>query len=265
MRRALTTMILGWALLLAGQPATAEDEYVLGAGDTLRITVFQNPDLSTEVRVSENGQIGFPLLGNVSVGGLTVSAAEKALADGLKRGNYVLAPSVTIFPTQMRGNQVSALGQFNHPGRYPLETANMRVADLVAVAGGLASTGGDTVILTGLRKDGPIRKEIPLAELVARGSAANEPLYGGDIVFADRAPVFYIYGEVQKPGAYRLEQGMTLMQALATGGGLTLRGTERGMEVHRRDATNGGVQALRLERTATLRPDDVVVVKESLF
>ena len=262
--KAMASIILGWALLLALHPAAADDEYVLGAGDTVRITVFQNPDLSTEVRVSENGQITFPLLGNVKVGGLTVPAAERALADGLKRGNFVLAPSVTVFPLQMRGNQVSALGQFNHPGRYPLETVNMRVSDLVAVAGGLAPAGGDTVILTGVRKDGPIRREIPIADLVGRGSEANETLYGGDILFVERAPSFYIYGEVQKPGAYRLEPGMTLMQALATGGGLTMRGTERGLEVHRRDAS-GAVQALRLDRNAALRPDDVVYVKESLF
>lgn len=262
--RTLTAIILAWALLLAGPPARAAGEYVLGAGDTLRITVFQNPDLSTEVRVSENGQIGFPLLGNVTVGGLSVSAAEKTLAEGLKRGNYVLSPSVTIFPLQMRGNQVAALGQFNHPGRYPLETANMRVADLVAVAGGLAPGGGDVVILTGLRQDGPIRREIPLADLVARGSAANEPLHGGDILFADRAPVFYIYGEVQKPGAYRLELGMTLMQALATGGGLTLRGTEKGIRVHRRGA-DGKVQVIQPTMDDPVQVGDVVYVKESLF
>jgi len=258
----LSTIILA-AAFLAAQPAAAQDEYLLGPGDVIRITVFQNPDLSTEVRVSENGQIGFPLLGSVTVGGKTVAAAERTLADALKRGGFVLEPSVTIFPTQIRGNQVAVLGQFNRPGRYPLETVNMRVADLVALAGGVAPTGADTLVLVGVRNDGPIRREIPVAELFA-GGKANEALAGGDIIFVDRAPSFYIYGEVQKPGAYRLEHGMTLMQALATGGGLTNRGTERGMEVHRRDG-NGKVGVLRLERTEPLAPDDVVYVKESLF
>jgi polysaccharide biosynthesis/export protein len=259
----LATIILSCVVFLGALPAAANDEYMLGAGDTIRITVFQNPDLSTEVRVSEAGQISFPLLGSVAVGGLSLSAAEGKLADGLKRGGFVLAPSVTIFPTQIRGNQVAVLGQFNHPGRYPLETVNLRVADLVALAGGVAPTGADTLVLIGVRPDGPIRREIPIPELFA-GGKANEPLAGGDIIYVERAPTFYIYGEVQKPGAYRLEQGMTLMQALAVGGGLTNRGTERGLEVHRRDSA-GRLAVLHLERSEPLHRDDVVYVKESWF
>lgn len=250
-------------LAMPAQPTAAQDEYLLGAGDVIRVSVFQNPDLGTEVRVSENGQISFPLLGSVAVGGLTIPAAERKLAEGLKRGGFVLAPSVTIFPTQIRGNQVAVLGQFNHPGRYPLETVNMRVADLVALAGGVAPTGADTLVLIGVRAGSPIRREIPITELFA-GGRANEALAGGDIIYVERAPSFYIYGEVQKPGAYRLEQGMTLMQGLAVGGGLTNRGTERGLEVHRRDAA-GKLAVLHLERSEALRPDDVVYVKESWF
>jgi polysaccharide export outer membrane protein len=264
MTKFLATIFLAWAALAAPGPAAAEEEYLLGAGDIIRITVFQNPDLATEVRVSESGHISFPLLGSVALGGKTVPGAERAIADGLRKGGFVLAPQVIVFPLQIRGNQVSVLGQVNRPGRYPLETTNLRVADLVALAGGVAPGGADSLVLTGLREGGPIRREIPVAELVARSAAANETLAGGDIIFVDRAPTYYIYGEVQKPGAYRLEQGMTLMQALATGGGLTNRGTERGMEVHRRDGS-GKVAVIRLDRNEALRPDDVVYVKESLF
>ena len=86
----------------------------------------------------------------------------------------------------------------------------------------------------------------------------------GDIIYVDRAPTVYIYGEVQRPGQLRLERGMTLMQALAAGGGLTARGTERGMRVHRRDAP-GQVKILELKPNDQLQRDDVVYVKESLF
>ena len=72
------------------------------------------------------------------------------------------------------------------------------------------------------------------------------PVENGDIIYVDRAPTFYIYGEVQRPGQLRLERGMTLMQALAQAGGLTARGTERGIRVHRRDAT-GAVKILELK------------------
>ena len=86
----------------------------------------------------------------------------------------------------------------------------------------------------------------------------------GDIVYVDRAPSVYIYGEVQRPGQLRLERGMTLMQALAQGGGLTARGTERGIRVTRKDEA-GVTRVYEIKLNDKLQRDDVVYVKESLF
>ena len=86
----------------------------------------------------------------------------------------------------------------------------------------------------------------------------------GDIIYVDRAPTIYIYGEVQRPGQLRLERGMTLMQALAASGGPTPRGTERGVQVHRRDAS-GTVKILELKPTDQLEANDVIYVRESIF
>ena len=86
----------------------------------------------------------------------------------------------------------------------------------------------------------------------------------GDVLWVDRFPMVYIYGEVQKPGQIRLERGMTLLQGLAAGGGLTLRGTDRGTRVHRKDA-NGQVQELKPTMTEPLKDGDVIYVRESLF
>ena len=252
------------AAFSASGNVAAQGEYLLAPGDVIRITVFENPDLTTEARVSEAGQVTFPLVGGAAVGGKSLSAAEKLIAKGLKDGGYVNDPQVLIFPMEIRGNQVSVLGRVNRAGRYPLETANMRVADLLAMAGGVAPDGADTLVLTGVRNGESIRQEIPLSDLFARSPDANVELSGGDILFIDRAPIFYVYGEVQKPGAYRVEPGMTLMQGLATGGGLTNRGTERGMQVHRRNGA-GAVEVLALDRNQSLKADDVIYVKQSLF
>ncbi|HET9644472.1 MAG TPA: SLBB domain-containing protein, partial [Burkholderiaceae bacterium] len=74
----------------------------------------------------------------------------------------------------------------------------------------------------------------------------------------------YIYGEVQRPGVFRLERGMTIMQALAAGGGLTQRGTEKGMRVHRR-GTDGKVTVLQPRMDDPVNDGDVVYVRESIF
>ena len=86
----------------------------------------------------------------------------------------------------------------------------------------------------------------------------------GDIVIVPRADMFYIYGEVKSPGRNRLEANMTVMQALSVAGGLTERGTERGIRVKRRNS-EGEIKEIKVELTDLLQPDDVVYVKESLF
>ncbi|MBP6224168.1 MAG: polysaccharide biosynthesis/export family protein, partial [Rhizobacter sp.] len=94
-------------------PAAAAAEYRLGAGDLVRVTVYQNPDLSLETRIGEAGNTSFPLLGSVKIGGLVVSAAERLIADGLRNGGFVKQPQVSVLVLQVRGNQVSVLGQVN--------------------------------------------------------------------------------------------------------------------------------------------------------
>jgi polysaccharide biosynthesis/export protein len=240
-------------------------EYRLGAGDVVRITVFQNPDLTLESRVTEAGFVSYPLLGQVKIGALTVGQAEKLIADGLRSGNFVRQPQVSLLVVQVRGNQASVLGQVNRPGRFPIEIADLRLTDLLASAGGIAPGGADVIVLVGSRNGRPYRKVVDLPAMF-RDQAREDDVFisNGDTVYVDRAPIAYIYGEVQRPGAVRLERGMTVMQALATGGGLTQRGTEKGMRVHRRGA-DGKVQVIQPSMDESLRDGDVVYVRESLF
>jgi polysaccharide export outer membrane protein len=245
--------------------ADTPSEYVLGPGDIVKITVFQNQDLTTEVRVSETNAITFPLVGAVTVGGLTLPAAEQRISKALKDGGFVTQAQVTVLPVQMRGSQVAVLGQVNKPGRYPLETFNTKLSDMLATAGGISPQGGDVVVVTGVRNTKAFRKEVNIATMYLEDKMDVDMLLaGGDSLYVNRAPMFYIYGEVQRPGTFRLERDMTLMQALATGGGLTLRGTQRGITVHRR-APDGKVITVKPGLDDKLQTDDVVYVQESLF
>ncbi|WP_343631517.1 polysaccharide export protein EpsE [Roseateles sp.] len=247
-----------------GSVSGSTAEYRLGSGDAIKISVFQNPDMTLETRVSEAGTISFPLLGLVRIGGLTVSDAEAKIADGLKKGNYVKQPQVTILIVKVTGNQASVLGQVNQPGRYPLEVADTRLTDLLANARGVSVAGGDLLVLSGSRGGKPFRMEIDLPTLFGpNGREQDVIVQNGDVLWVDRYPMIYIYGEVQKPGQIRLERGMTLLQGLAAGGGLTLRGTERGIRVQRK--TDGKVQELKPAMDETLKDGDVIFVRESLF
>jgi polysaccharide export outer membrane protein len=258
----VTLIALGVA---AAAQAADEREYVLGPGDIIRVTVFQNPDLTTEARVSERGMLTFPLLGSVSVGGKSTSAAEAEIAARLRDGGFVRQPQVNVLPIQIRGNQVSVLGQVNRPGRYPLETANLRLTDMVATAGGISAGGADVVIFIGMRSNKQVRREIDLSSLFLGGETVNDIMMAaGDIIYVHRAPMFYIYGEVNRPGAFRLERNMSVMQGLASGGGTSARGTTRGLRIHRR-MPDGSLKVVEPGLDDLLKADDVIYVRESLF
>jgi polysaccharide biosynthesis/export protein len=250
---------------VAQTPPPVKTDYVLGAGDVIKVTVFQSPELSLETRIPESGVVTYPLLGAVTLGGLTIGQAEKRLADGLRDGKFVKQPQVSILVTQLRGNQASVLGHAVRPGRYSLELSNTRLSDLMALAGGIAPDGSDMLTVVGTRDGKPFRAQIDFRTLFRGGNSAQDIIVqNNDVVYVDRMPQVYIYGEVQRPGALRLERGMTVLQALAAGGGLTLRGTQRGIRVHRRGA-DGAVKELTPSLQDQLQQDDVIFVRESLF
>ena len=255
---------LAFALSAAAQGKGAPGvKETLGPGDGVRITVFQNPDLTTESRVSENGGVVMPLIGEVNFNGLTPLQAGARVAERLKKGNYILNPQVTVSLLTVRSRQVSVLGLVNRPGRYALEDRTARLTDILAVAGGIAPGGADYVTVT--HANGKDRRDVDIAAMMAGGDTkANIELQNGDTVYIGRAPTFYIHGEVQRAGVYRLEPHMTVMQALAAGGGITLRGTQRGMKIHRRN-DQGNLVTLNAKLTDQVRADDVIFVKESLF
>lgn len=264
-KRLMPLLFIVFAVICMQSHAGGGKSYVLGPGDTIRVTVFQNPDMTTETRISEAGTITFPLVGEVQIGKLSTADAEARIASMLIKGGFLVKPQVNIAVTQVRSRQASVLGQVNKPGKYPLEDATVRVTDLLALAGGVLATGADTITLTTREEGKEIKRQINIPAILQSGDTSkNVEISNGDIIYVDRAPVFYIYGEVQKPGAYRLERGMSVMQGISLGGGLSPRGTLRGVRINR-PAENGQVSALQVNLGDIVKEDDVIYVKESLF
>jgi polysaccharide export outer membrane protein len=247
-------------------PATAPIEAVLGIGDVLKISVYQNPDLTVEAaRISETGQINFPLIGNIAVSGLTVPQAEQKLAQALRDGGFVVKPQVTIQVGLIRSAVISVLGQVGKPGRFPIDSVGTKVSEMIAAAGGVVPGGADVITLVGTRNGRPIKLDIDLPAILQSGKTELDiPVDNGDIIYVDRAPSAYIYGEIAHAGMFRIERGMTVMQAIAQNGGLSARGTQRGIKVHRRDA-NGVVTISDIDLNDPVQRDDVIYIKESLF
>ncbi|AEJ01037.1 polysaccharide export protein EpsE [Nitrosomonas sp. Is79A3] len=253
-----------WMICIGSVVAGDSRESVLGPGDTLKIFVYGQPDLTTEARVSESGSITFPLLGEILVDGLTPSAAERKIVKLLESRDILRKPQVNILTSSLQSQMVSVLGYVRNQGRYPIE-GKRSLTDILAMAGGITPDGGELVTL--IRSDGSkFNKEIiDVIEMVRSGDLTrNLNVRSEDLIYVERALRFYIYGEVQRPGTYRLERNMTVIQALSVGGGLTQRGTERGLRIQRRDA-EGNLQMLTVKSSDLVEPDDVLYIKESLF
>ncbi len=245
--------------------AFGQSRETLGEGDSVRITVFQNPDLTTETRISARGTITFPLVGEISLGGLTPAGAEARIAEQLIKGKFVLKPQVSLNVVRVRSRQVSVLGQVARPGRYPLDDTSSNLSDILALAGGVSPTGDDSVTVMVTRNGKTSKMEINVPTMYRTGDLSrNLELQNGDTIFVQRAPVFYIYGEVQRAGVYRLEPVMTVMQALSVGGGVTPRGTDRGLKIRRRKP-DGTFLSVDAHLTDPVQADDVIYVRESLF
>lgn len=268
----LRLVLLASLMTLGSAPTFAQGfgrdqpvDYLLGAGDVVRIQVFQNNDLTVEARVSESGVISYPLLGVIKIGGLSPTDAERLIARRLKEGNFLQNPQVTLNVLQFRSQQVSVLGSVAKPGRYPLETTGMRLSEVLSMAGGVTEAGADTVVIMTRRSGQVERLTVDLVDMFASGDLTKDlPMTAGDVVYVNRAPIFYVYGQVNRPGMYTMERGMTVAQAIAKGGGLTLRGTDKDVRVHRRYG-NRTVQVVEPKLDDPIKPDDLIFVRESIF
>lgn len=237
----------------------------LGVGDTVSVQVYGRPELNTTTYVSDDGTIPLPLAGNVQIAGLSPAKAGQRVASAFRDGKFLVDPQVTMFLVQSRSQQVSVLGEVRTPGRFGIESRTTMM-DVLAQAGGTTDNASDMVVLLRPDKTGKvIRHSIDLRGL----SQKNLPLptlrlRGGDSIFVPPSEQFYIHGEVKAPNMYRLETGMTVVQAISRGGGITPRGSSSRIEIrHRRP--DGTYVTRTANPNDTVQADDVILVKERFF
>lgn len=259
--RVLIAMLALAFALSAPVRANGTDDYKLGSGDLLRIAVFGAPEMSAEVRVAQSGTITVPLLGSVPVAGLSTAQVEQLLAGKYAEGGFLKQPQLAVLVMEYQSQIVSVLGHVTKPGQYPMR-ASGHVLDVLAQAGGVvAASAADHAVLT--RTDGS-KAEIDLEKLFDGDPAQNYQVSGGDRLYVPKADQFYVYGQVQRPGMYKLERNMSVSRAISASGGLTARGTERRAIVKRR-GPDGKEKEYSARGTDILQPDDILVIKESLF
>ncbi len=241
--------------------AAPNAEYRLGPGDIVKISVYDHPDLTTELQLNDKGAVAFPLLGDIKLLGLQYTDAEALIGGALKKGGFINNPNVSVLISQYRSQRIAVIGEVNRAGRYALEGATGLV-DLIAIAGGLNPNAGDTIIV--LRGSERIEYSLNQSMKLSNETKRNMPIVNGDVVYVPRAQQFYVYGEVNRPGVFRMEPKMTVMQALAVAGGFNPRASQRSLEIHRIDQF-GAVTKVEAKLSDLLVENDTIFVQESLF
>ena len=250
--------------------------YTLGAGDVLRVNVYDNPDLSQEVTIEADGAFSYPLIGRVQAAGLPVRQLEGLLAKRFAEG-YLVSPQVGVTVTQHKSQQVYVMGAVSKPGPYALQRQTT-LLEALSTAGGPTPEAGFEVVLThatdkqalpsGTSKvsataNGQSAMRVSLEQLMAGGVPQRITLQDGDVVYVPAAAFVYVTGEIQHPGRYRLEKDTTIQKAVTLAGGFTKFAATKNMTVQRM------VDGKRLDFQASpddlLQADDVVVVRPSLF
>jgi polysaccharide biosynthesis/export protein len=234
----------------------------LAPGDSITMTVFGRPELALTGYVSDAGTIDVPLVGSIPVGGLSPSEAAERVATAYREGEYLIDPQVNIVLAAIRSQQISVVGEVMRPGRFPLDTRTT-ILDALAQAGGISQVGAEKAFILRRSMEGVERYEVDLTDLLTAGSGQVVPLRAGDTIVVPRAPLFYIYGEVARPGAFPLRTKLTIIEAISVAGGLTPRGSSRRIEIKRK--FKDGARRIDVEIDEEVMAEDIINVRERLF
>jgi polysaccharide biosynthesis/export protein len=265
------------ALQSSGTPA----DYQLAPEDLLEITLYNIPESEaritprkTEVRISQEGMITLPLVGDVRAAGLTTLALEQSLRQ--RYDKYLRSPQVGVMVKEYRGQQVTVTGAVKNPGMFQL-AGPKTVIDLLSMAGGISERAGSQVHLYRQGPEGRQSYIIDLPALARNPSLVNMPVQPGDVMSVPLSGMFFVDGAVGSPGSYPLTQAYTLTQALAIAGGASVSppnniANTKEVSIFRR---GDGLQAEKITVNLNdirdgkvddpqIAPDDVIVVPISM-
>jgi polysaccharide export outer membrane protein len=258
-------------------PSAFNATYKIGSSDVLSIKVFNEDALTNKYTVDSDGSITFPLIGRIQVGGKTPREVEEHVKN-LLQPDYVRRAQVSVEIAQYRSRSIYVLGEVRTPGRYNIE-GPMTLLEVIANAGSTTAAASNTIIVQRY-KDGlaaavsaPLEPgdsrwaevtRINLEELREGKLSANLLLQDSDMIIVPAAERYYVSGFVKTPGSFVLRPGMTVRQAVAEAGGLTERGSTRGMKIIRKDKDGKEIE-VDARMSDLVKPNDTIRVRQRLI
>ena len=240
----------------------APAQYTIGPQDLLKITVFDEPDLTNSYRVDGDGFITFPYISRVAAGGLKLGELQDRIRALLSAG-FIRNPQVRVEIGEFKSQSVLVSGEVRQPGKITM-TGSMTLLEALAAAGSATSSASSELTVAhpkrGTEDSDVIRinwKDLQL------GRGTDVGLQDGDIINVPKAQTFFITGQIRNGGSYVLEPGTTMQQAIAMAGGLTERGSDRGITVTR--LINGKSTDVKVTLEDKVQPNDTIIVRNRFF
>ena len=262
--------LLAWAL-----PTSAgQANYIIGPGDVLVISVFNQPNLTGKYVVEADGTFTFPFLGRVKVGGSTLREAGDTLTKLLMQG-WLKRPQVSVAVEQYRSQQIFVIGEVRQPGEYTLSGETTLLAALARAGSAAPEAGGEVLIVRGAAGEAPAGPVLPsnaggaelvrvdLLKLQSGDLTQNVQLRNGDTVYLPRGEKVFVYGQVRAPGAYAIQKDMTVLQALSLAGGITERGAPNRVRIAR--TIDGERKEIKVKVGDRVQAGDTIIVPERYF
>ena len=217
---ALAIAAIGWGTHVGAQSTWSQPPSLLvSAGDLLDVSVFDSPELSAKLRVSNVGEIQLPVGGPLEVSNKTAEQVARSIEALLRERDIVKAPHVTVFISEYATQGVSVLGEVKNPGVFPALGAH-RLFDFISVAGGLTPNAGKMISIYR-------RNDIEHPQNVQwKGtdvSQVNVEILPGDTVIVSKSGIVYVVGDLQRPGGFLIENSdrLTVLQAISLAQGAT--------------------------------------------
>jgi polysaccharide export outer membrane protein len=264
-------LLAGW-LALAPQttPPAVRTDYRVGPADVLQVNVFGEEQLSRASTVDNDGTIDVALVGRLKVAGMTPRDIETLIASKLRDG-FLRNPQVSIEIREYRSQNIFVTGEVRTPGTVSLK-GNTSLMEALAMAGSLTPNAGTEIVIvhpkgaaaqpTMPTAEGATVTKVDLRDL-QEGRAAPVALRDGDTIVVPRAAKFFVTGYVRSPGGFVAEPGLTVLQAISLAGGITERGSNRGIRIRR--TVNGRMQEIKVSESDVVLPGDTIVVKQRIF
>ena len=263
---------------MAATPLLAQggSTYRVGPKDLIDIRIFEEPALNGQYRVSEQGAIRLPLIGNFPVAGLTEAQLVETLQGHLE-DNYLQRASVTVEIREYLSQPISVIGAIANPGNLDL-SGRYTLLQAITAAGGLAENHGNSVFIRRRAENGLSDQiEISLeALMMGNDPRLDIPIFANDVINvpATLEITIYLLGEVETQGAlaFANTRRVTLLTAISRAGGLTDRASDK--ITVRRAREDGSVDEIVVDykrivngraTDLVLEDGDVIVIKESFF